>query len=291
MSDRVIFFLIQVLNGVQYGLLLFLVASGLTLIFGVMRIINLAHGSFYMLGAYLAFSFAERTGSFWLAILIAVPLTVVIGLVLEGLLFRFLYVRDHLYQVLLTYGLILSLEEVRSIFFGDDVHGVRVPDLLNFSVKLTPTLSYPVYRLFMSAVCIAVGAGMYLFINHTRVGMSVRAGALNREMVQSLGIDIAVIYRLVFALGVALAAFAGMIAAPVASVFPGMGNQILIISFVVVVIGGIGSVKGAFIGSLLIGLADTFGQVFARQISGMTLYMLMVLVLLWRPAGLFGRTS
>jgi len=291
MSDRVIFFLIQVLNGVQYGLLLFLVASGLTLIFGVMRIINLAHGSFYMLGAYLAFSFAERTGSFWLAILIAVPLTVVIGLVLEGLLFRFLYVRDHLYQVLLTYGLILSLEEVRSIFFGDDVHGVRVPDLLNFSVKLTPTLSYPVYRLFMSAVCIEVGAGMYLFINHTRVGMSVRAGALNREMVQSLGIDIAVIYRLVFALGVALAAFAGMIAAPVASVFPGMGNQILIISFVVVVIGGIGSVKGAFIGSLLIGLADTFGQVFARQISGMTLYMLMVLVLLWRPAGLFGRTS
>ena len=291
MSDRVIFFLIQVLNGVQYGLLLFLVASGLTLIFGVMRIINLAHGSFYMLGAYLAFSFAERTGSLWLAILIAVPLTVVIGLVLEGLLFRFLYVRDHLYQVLLTYGLILSLEEVRSIFFGDDVHGVRVPDLLNFSVKLTPTLSYPVYRLFMSAVCIAVGAGLYLFINHTRVGMSVRAGALNREMVQSLGIDIAVIYRLVFALGVALAAFAGMIAAPVASVFPGMGNQILIISFVVVVIGGIGSVKGAFIGSLLIGLADTFGQVFARQIAGMTLYMLMVLVLLWRPAGLFGRTS
>lgn len=291
MSDRVIFFLIQVLNGVQYGLLLFLVASGLTLIFGVMRIINLAHGSFYMLGAYLAFSFAERTGSFWLAILIAVPLAVVIGLVLEGLLFRFLYVRDHLYQVLLTYGLILSLEEVRSIFFGDDVHGVRVPDLLNFSVKLTPTLSYPVYRLFMSAVCIAVGAGLYLFINHTRVGMSVRAGALNREMVQSLGIDIAVIYRLVFALGVALAAFAGMIAAPVASVFPGMGNQILIISFVVVVIGGIGSVKGAFIGSLLIGLADTFGQVFARQISGMTLYMLMVLVLLWRAAGLFGRTS
>jgi len=291
MSDRVIFFLIQVLNGVQYGLLLFLVASGLTLIFGVMRIINLAHSSFYMLGAYLAFFFAERTGSLWLAILIAVPLAVVIGLVLEGLLFRFVYVRDHLYQVLLTYGLILSLEEVRSIFFGDDVHGVEIPNLLNFSVKLTPTLSYPVYRLFMSGVCIAVGAGLYLFINHTRVGMSVRAGALNREMVQSLGIDIAVIYRLVFALGVALAAFAGMIAAPVASVFPGMGNQILIISFVVVVIGGIGSVKGAFLGSLLIGLADTFGQVFARQISGMTLYMLMVLVLLWRPAGLFGRTS
>jgi branched-chain amino acid transport system permease protein len=291
MSDSSIFFLIQVLNGVQYGLLLFLVASGLTLIFGVMRIINLAHGSFYMLGAYLAFSFAERTGNLWLAMLIAVPLTVVIGLLLEGVLFRFLYDRDHLYQVLLTYGLILALEEVRSILFGDDVHGVKVPDFLNFSLRLTPTLSYPVYRLFMSAVCIAVGAGLYMFINHTRVGMSVRAGALNREMVQSLGIDIGLIYRLVFALGVALAAFAGMIAAPVASVFPGMGNQILIISFVVVVIGGIGSVKGAFIGSLLIGLADTFGQVFAGQISGLTLYLLMVLVLLWRPAGLFRRAT
>jgi len=291
MSDKVIFFLIQVLNGAQYGLLLFLVASGLTLIFGVMRIINLAHGSFYMLGAYLAFSFAERTGNLWLAMLIAVPLTVLIGLLLEAALFRFLYDRDHLYQVLLTYGLILVLEEVRSIFFGDDVHGVKVPDFLNFSLRLTPALSYPVYRLFMSAVCVAVGAALYIFINHTTVGMSVRAGALNREMVQSLGIDIGLIYRLVFALGVALAAFAGMIAAPVASVFPGMGNQILIISFVVVVIGGIGSVKGAFIGSLLIGLADTFGQVYAREISGMTIYLLMVLVLLWRPTGLFGRAT
>ena len=291
MSDRIIFFLVQVLNGLQYGLLLFLVASGLTLIFGVMRIINLAHGSFYMLGAYLAFSFAERTGNLWLAMLIAVPLTVVIGLLLEATLFRFLYDRDHLYQVLLTYGLILAFEEIRSIFFGDDVHGVRVPDFLNFSLRLTPTLSYPVYRLFISAVCVAVGAALYMFINHTRVGMSVRAGALNREMVQSLGIDIGLIYRLVFALGVALAAFAGMIAAPVASVFPGMGNQILIISFVVFVIGGIGSVKGAFIGSLLIGLADTFGQVFAGQISGITLYLLMVVVLLWRPAGLFGRAT
>ena len=291
MPDRFIFLLIQVLNGVQYGLLLFLVASGLTLIFGVMRIINLAHGSFYMLGAYLAFSFAERTGNLWLAMLIAVPLTVVVGLLLEAALFRFLYHRDHLYQVLLTYGLILVLEEVRSILFGDEVHGVKVPEFLNFSLKLTPTLSYPVYRLFISAVCIAVGAGLYMFINHTRIGMSVRAGALNREMVQSLGIDIGLVYRLVFALGVALAAFAGMIAAPVASVFPGMGNQILIISFVVVVIGGIGSVKGAFIGSLLIGLADTFGQVFAREISGITLYFLMVLVLLWRPEGLFGRAT
>ena len=290
MSDSVIFFLIQVLNGVQYGLLLFLVASGLTLIFGIMGIINLAHGSFYMLGAYLAFSLAERTGSLWLAILIAVPLSVLLGLALEALLFRFLYTRDHLYQVLLTYGLILVFEELRSILFGDDVHGVAVPRLLDFSLPLTPTLSYPVYRLFMSAICLVIAGALYLLIRRTRLGMAIRAGSVNREMVQVLGIDIGLVYRLVFSLGVALAAFAGMLAAPVASVFPGMGNQILIISFVVVVIGGIGSVKGALLGSLLIGLADTFGQVWAPQISGMTVYLLMAAVLVWRPAGLFGRT-
>lgn len=288
-SQAVLFFFIQALNGVQLGLLLFLVASGLTLIFGIMGVINLAHGSFYMLGAYLAFSFAEISGSLWLAILIAVPLTVLLGLALEFLLFRFLYARDHLYQVLLTYGLILVFEELRSLLFGDDVHGVAVPDFLNFSIPLTDTLSYPVYRLFLSAVCLAVAGGLYLLIQRTRLGMTIRAGAGNREMVQSLGIDIGLLYRIVFALGVALAAFAGMIAAPVASVFPGMGNQILIISFVIVVIGGIGSIKGAFLGSLLIGLADTFGQVYAPETAGMTVYMLMAAVLLWRPAGLFGR--
>lgn len=291
MTDTFIFFLIQVLNGVQYGLLLFLVASGLTLIFGIMGIINLAHGSFYMLGAYLAFSFAEITGNLWLAILLAVPLTIGLGVALESILFRFLYRRDHLYQVLLTYGLILVFEELRSILFGDDVHGVAVPKFLNFSVPLTDTLSYPVYRLAMSAICLVVAAALYFLIQRTRLGMIIRAGSVNREMVQSLGIDIGLVYRLIFALGVALAAFAGMISAPVASVFPGMGNQILIISFVVVVIGGIGSIKGAFLGSLLIGLADTFGQVLAPQIAGMTVYMLMAAVLLWRPAGLFGRIS
>jgi branched-chain amino acid transport system permease protein len=288
-SDSAIFFLIQVLNGVQYGLLLFLVASGLTLIFGIMGIINLAHGSFYMLGAYLAFSFTEATGSLWFALCLAVPLSVVLGFVLEALLFRFLYRRDHLYQVLLTYGLILVFEESRSILFGDDVHGVAVPAILDFSLPLTGTLAYPAYRLFISAVCLVIALALYLVIQRTRLGMTIRAGTANREMVQSLGIDIGLIYRLIFALGVALAAFAGMIAAPVSSVFPGMGNQILIISFVVVVIGGIGSVRGAFLGSLLIGLADTFGQVLAPDIAGMTVYMLMAAVLLWRPAGLFGR--
>ena len=282
-------FLIQILNGVQYGLLLFLVASGLTLIFGIMGVINLAHGSFYMMGAYLAFSLTELTGDLWLAILLGIPLSVLIGLGLEALLFRQLYRRDHLYQVLLTYGLILIMEELRSLLVGDDVHGIAIPALFNFSIRLTDTLSYPVYRLLMSAICLAVAGLMALVIRRTRLGMTIRAGTNNREMVELLGIDISLVYRIVFAAGVALAAFAGMIAAPVASVYPGMGNQILIVSFVVVVIGGIGSIKGAFMGSLLIGLADTFGQVLAPEIAGMTVYMLMAAVLLWRPAGLFGR--
>ena len=254
-----------------------------------MGVINLAHGSFYMMGAYIAFSLTQLVGNLWLAIIIGIPLSVAIGLGLELLLFRRLYRRDHLYQVLLTYGLILIMEELRSILAGDDVHGIAVPALFDFSIRLTDTLSYPVYRLLMSAICLVVAGLLALVIQRTRLGMTIRAGADNREMVELLGIDIGLVYRIVFAAGVALAAFAGMIAAPVASVYPGMGNQILIVSFVVVVIGGIGSIKGAFLGSLLIGLADTFGQVLAPQIAGMTVYMLMAAVLLWRPAGLFGR--
>jgi branched-chain amino acid transport system permease protein len=291
-------FLIQLLNAVQYGLLLFLVASGLTLIFGIMGVINLAHGSFYMLGAYLAWSLSEQFGSLWLAIASGVVLTVAFGMVLEWLLFRRLYQRDHLYQVLLTYGLILIFEELRSILWGDDVHGVRIPEILSASVHLTDTLSYPVYRLWMSAVCIAIAVLLYFLIQKTRLGMMIRAGASNREMAQALGVNIGLVYRVVFALGVALAAFAGMIAAPVSSVFPGMGNQILIICFVVVVIGGIGSIKGAMVAALLIGLVDTFGKVIDLEIggfrllpelSGMSVYLLMAVVLLLRPEGLFGR--
>jgi branched-chain amino acid transport system permease protein len=283
------FFFVQLLNAVQYGLVLYLVASGLTLLLGIMGVINLAHGSFYMMGAYIAFSLTELLGNFWLAILIGIPLSVAIGLGLDLLLFRRLYRRDHLYQVLLTYGLILIMEEMRSLLVGDDVHGIAIPALFDVSIRLTDTLSYPVYRLLMSAICLVMAGLMALVIQRTRFGMTIRAGADNREMVELLGIDIGLVYRIVFAAGVALAAFAGMIAAPVASVYPGMGNQILIVSFVVVVIGGIGSIKGAFLGSLLIGLADTFGQVLAPQIAGMTVYMLMAAVLLWRPAGLFGR--
>ena len=282
-------FLIQLLNGLQYGLLLFLVASGLTLIFGIMGIINLAHGSFYMIGAYMAYSLATLTGSLFVAIVVGVVLSVVLGIVLEWALFSHLYKRDHLEQVLLSYGLILIFEELRSLIVGNDVHGVAVPEIFNWSVPLTDTLSYPVYRLFMSAVCIALAALLWLLIARTRLGMMVRAGASNREMTQSLGVNINLVYRVVFALGVALAAFAGMLAAPVSSVYPGMGTQVLIICFVVVVIGGIGSVWGALAAALLIGLADTFGKVLLPQAAGVVVYLLMAMILLWRPEGLFRR--
>jgi len=282
-------FLIQLLNALQYGLLLFLVASGLTLIFGIMGIINLAHGSFYMIGAYMAFTLSSLTGSLALAILLGVILSVVLGIFLEWTLFSRLYRRDHLEQVLLTYGLILIFEELRSIIVGNDVHGVPVPTVLDYSIPLGPTLTYPVYRLFMSAVCLLIAAGMYVVIQRTRVGMMIRAGASDREMVQTLGLNIGLVYRLVFALGVALAAFAGMLAAPVSSVYPGMGTQVLIICFVVVVIGGIGSVWGALAAALLIGLVDTFGKVFVPDYAGVAIYVLMAAILLWRPEGLFKR--
>ncbi len=289
--------LIQLLNAVQYGLLLFLIASGLTLIFGIMGIINLAHGSFYMLGAYLAFSLTEGLGSLWLALPVGVVLSVLFGLALEWLVIKRLYARDHLYQVLLTYGLILVFEELRSILWGDEVHGVKVPEVLAASISLTENLNYPVYRLAMSAVCLVLALGLWWVIRRTRLGMIIRAGSVNRDMVQSLGIDITLVYRIVFAAGVALAAFAGMLAAPTSSVFPGMGNQVLIICFVVVVIGGIGSLQGALVGAILIGLVDTFGKVLTLevagfqllpQLSGVTVYLLMAVILLWRPEGLFG---
>jgi len=279
-------FLIQVLNSVQYGLLLFLVASGLTLIFGIMGVINLAHGSFYMLGAYAAFVRSSLTGSLLWAIIIGVALAVVFGYVLEWVFYSFLYRRDHLQQVLLTYGLILVFEEVRSLAVGDDVHGVPVPAALASSIPLGSTMSYPVYNLVISGACLIVAALLFVLLRRTRLGMMIRAGASNREMVRSLGIEIDFLFRVVFALGVALAAFAGMINAPASSVYPGMGNQVLIICFVVVVIGGIGSVTGALIAALAIGFVDTFGKVFLPDYSGMLVYLLMAVVLVWRPEGL-----
>ena len=280
-------FLIQLLNSVQYGLLLFMLAAGLTLIFGIMGVVNLAHGSFYMLGAYLAWSLAALTNSFTLAIVIGTLLSVLFGLLLEWLLFRHFYKRDHLDQVLLTFGLIYVFEETRSILWGDDVHGVTIPDALSASIPLTETLSYPVYRLFMSGVCLLLALGLYLLISKTRLGMKIRAGAFNHEMTEALGVNIKLIHALVFAMGVGLATIAGMVAAPVSSVYPNMGSQVLIMCFVVVVIGGIGSVKGALIAALLVGLVDTFGKVLLPQVAGMLVYVLMAVVLLYKPEGLF----
>ena len=285
-------FLIQCLNALQYGLLLFLVASGLTLIFGIMGVINLAHGSFYMIGAYMAFALAPWVGAvlgggFFTTLLVGIVVAVLLGYVLEWAFFSFLYERDHLQQVLMTYGLILIFEECRSLLVGDDVHSVNAPALLSGSIPLGDLMTYPVYRLFISGVCLALAAGMWWVFAKTRLGMMIRAGSVNREMVQSLGIDVQRLMRLVFAGGVALAALAGMVAAPVSSVYPGMGGHVLIICFVVVVIGGIGSVKGALLAALLIGVVDTFGKVWLPQASGVLIYVLMAAILLWKPAGLF----
>ena len=285
-------FLIQCLNAVQYGLLLFLVASGLTLIFGIMGVINLAHGSFYMIGAYMAYALAPWVGvtfggGFFVTLAVGLLLSIVFGYLLEWSFFSFLYEREHLQQVLMTYGLILVFEELRSILVGDDVHGVAAPAWLSGSVPLGDVMTYPTYRLFISAVCIAVALGLYFVLARTRLGMMIRAGASNREMVQAMGVNIKFLYRVVFAAGVALAVLAGMIAAPVSSVYPNMGGQVLIISFVVVVIGGIGSVRGAMLASLLVGLVDTFGKVFFPEAAGVLVYLLMAVILLWKPEGLF----
>jgi branched-chain amino acid transport system permease protein len=280
-------FLVQCLNAVQYGLLLFLVASGLTLIFGIMGVINLAHGSFYMLGAYLAYVLAPHFGGNFVGmLLVGVLLSAVFGFILEWVFFSFLYGRDHLQQVLMTYALILVFEELRSILVGNEVHGVAAPTWLSGGVSLGGLMTYPVYNLFASGACLVVAAGLYWLVNRTRVGMMIRAGASNRDMARGLGIDIRMLYRAVFAGGVALAALAGMIAAPASSVYPGMGGGVLIMCFVVVVIGGIGSISGALIAALLVGFVDTFGKVFFAQLSGIGVYVLMAVILIWRPQGL-----
>jgi len=284
--------LIQVLNAVQYGLLLFLVAAGLTLIFGMMGIINLAHGSFYMIGAYLSFGLAPIVGQtigggFLVTLVVGLIFAIFLGYLLEWLFYSYLYERDHLQQVLMTYGLILVFEEIRSLLLGDDVHSVAIPDWLSASIQLGDIMTYPTYRLFISGICLLLAAAMLIVLTKTRLGMMIRAGSVNREMTQSLGVNIQFLYRLVFAAGVAIAAFAGMIAAPVTSVYPGMGQNILIICFVVVVIGGIGSIRGALIASLLIGFVDTFGKVLLPNVAGVLMYVLMATILLWKPSGLF----
>ena len=285
-------FFIQCLNALQYGLLLFLVASGLTLIFGIMGVINLAHGSFYMIGAYMAYALAPIVnstfgGGFFATLAVGLVLSVIFGYLLEWVFYSYLYEREHLQQVLMTYGLILVFEECRSLLVGDDVHGVAVPPLLSGAIALSDVQQYPVYRLFISGVCLLLALGMYFVFTRTRLGMTIRAGSTNREMVQSLGIDISFLYRVVFAAGVAIAVLAGMIASPVSSVYPGMGQSVLIICFVVVVIGGIGSIRGALLAALLIGFVDTFGKVLLPAAAGVLVYVLMALILLWKPDGLF----
>lgn len=282
---------IQFLNAMQYGLVLFLVASGLTLVFGILGIINLAHGAFYMLGAYTAYWLALQTGSFGLALIGGVGIAFVVGLALEHLCIRRLYGRDHLSQVLLSFGLILVLDEVRQVLFGKDVHSVAPPAFLAGSLQLTDIQSYPVYRIAVMLFCLIIAAAIFLVINKTRIGMIIRAGAENREMTRALGIPFGMVNRYVFAVGIALAALGGIVVAPLSTVFPGMGDDMLILSFVVVVLGGIGSVTGAAIGALMVGLTDTFGKVFFPSFSSFSVYLLMALVLLWRPDGVFGRRA
>ena len=280
-------FLIQLLNSVQYGLLLFLLAAGLTLIFGIMGVVNLAHGSFYMLGAYLAYALTGSIGNLFVAIPVGAVLSLAIGWLLEKILFKHFYHRDHLDQVLLTFGLIYIFEEVRSMLWGDDVHNVAIPAALDWSIKLTENLSYPAYRLFLLAVCLLLALGLWLLISRTKIGMKIRAGAFNSDMAQALGVNIVRLHALVFALGVALASLAGMLIAPLSSIYPNMGSQVLIMCFVVVVIGGIGSVRGALTAALLVGLVDVFGKVLVPQFASMLVYVLMALVLLYKPEGLF----
>ena len=280
-------FLVQLLNGLQYGLLLFLIASGLTLVFGVMGILNLAHGSMYMVGAYLVWYFFQLTDQFLLSALISAALALGLGVLIEKTLIHRLYKRNHLDQVLLTIGMIFVFNALQSILWGDDPLGVPVPELLSGSIHLTELVEYPVYRLFVAALCLLLAGALYLVINRTRIGMLIRAGESNREMVECLGVNINQLYTLVFGAGVMLAALAGVVAAPMISIVPCMGEHVLITCFVVVVIGGMGSIKGAFVAALLVGVVDTFASVLVPGVSSMIVYILMAVILLIKPEGLF----
>ncbi|MBX9700341.1 MAG: branched-chain amino acid ABC transporter permease [Acetobacteraceae bacterium] len=296
--------LVQALNGLQFGVLLFLVAAGLTLVFGVMDFINLAHGVQYMLGAYLGATFAAATGSFWLGLLLALPAALACGLVLEWLVFRHLYDRDHLSQVLATFGVILFLNQAVKAIWGAAPLQVPTPALLEGGIQLMPGLQYPVYRLAILVAGLATAGLLWLLVERTRAGALVRAGASNAPMVAALGVDIRRLFMLVFGFGAMLAGFAGVMAAPILSVEPGMGDTVLILAFVVIVIGGIGSVRGAFVAALIVGLVETLGRSLmpdlmrlflapspARQagaaIGSMLVYVAMALILAVRPRGLF----
>jgi branched-chain amino acid transport system permease protein len=284
-------FLAQTLNGLQYGLLLFLISSGLTLIFGVLGVINLAHGSLYMVGAYIAFVVARASGSLMLALPFALIGGVLLGSLLERFLFRYFYKREHLDQVLLTFALILLFEEGRSILVGNDFYSVPIPSTLDFSIPIVEGFSYAAYRFVVIGACLVLAAALFYWIERTKMGAIIRASAERPDMVDALGIDPRRVHLTVFAVGTALALTAGALNAPLSSVYPNMGDGLLIISFVVVVIGGLGSVSGAFWSALLIGMIDTMGKAYAPKVAGLAIYVLMALVLLWRPAGLFGQRS
>lgn len=280
--------LVQILNGLQYGLLLFLISSGLTLIFGVLGVINLAHGSLFMVGAYVTFLVAQAGFGLWLSLPLAILGGAALGVALERGLFRRFYHRAHLDQVLLTFALILLFEEARSAIAGNDFHSVPVPTWLDVPVPIAAGFAYSAYRLAVLAACLAVAGAMFWVIERTRAGAAIRAAAEKPEMVDLLGLDARGVHMLVFGVGTALAMLGGALAAPLYSVYPGMGDGFLIISFVVVVVGGLGSVAGAFWAALLIGLVDTLAKVFVPVGAGAAVYVLMAAVLLWRPAGLFG---
>ena len=277
----------QLLNGLQFGLMLFLLAAGLTLVFGVMDMINLAHGSLYMVGAFIAAWLVALTGSFVLGVLGAIVLTALFGMLLEITLLRTLYVRDHLTQVLATFALILILNDGVKMVFGTDLP-LSAPEALAGPVQLLPGLSYPAYRLLILAVGLAIAALMYLLVTRTRLGALVRAGAANRVMTEAMGVDVKRLFTAVFGIGAALCAVAGALLGPLLAVQVGMGENILILAFVVIVIGGIGSIRGAFVGALLVGLVDTAGRTFlVPALASVAIYVLMAGVLFWKPQGLF----
>ena len=293
----------QILNGLQLGVTLFLMSAGLTLIFGIMQVINLAHGSFYMIGAYVGATVTARSGSFLLGLLAALPAAALVGMLVEAIVLRRLYKKDHVDQVLATFGLIMFFNELTRIIWGRQPLFMDVPAWLSGTVEIIPGIPYPSYRIAVIGVGLLVALVLYLMFTHTRIGMQIRAGASNREMAGALGINIKLIYTLVFGLGTLLAGLAGMMAAPILAVEAGMGESILILTFVVIVIGGIGSVRGAFVGALLVGMVDTLGRAFmpaffrlflpiahadgvAASIASMSIYILMAIILVWRPKGL-----
>ena len=297
-------FLEQCLNGLQFGLLLFLLAAGLTLVFGIMDMVNLAHGSLYMVGAYFAATFVALTDSFLIGAILALGATILVGMAVEVVAIRRLYGRDHLDHVLGTFGLILFFNEAVRIVWGPAGLSLRLPDWLNTSVPILPGLDYPTYRIAIILTALLVALFLYVLVMRTRVGMLIRAGATNREMTGALGVNIGLLYTLVFGLGAALAALAGLMQAPIQTVQIGMGENILILAFVVIIIGGIGSIRGAFIAAIMVGLIDTIGRAFlpdllrlvlssrsastvAPALSSMLIYLVMAIVLVVRPAGLF----